>query len=136
MLKLEIEYCYDFFLLGLSCHEPAYRLCWAINNKLGLQLEKLDQDVCILSKDIESYHQYFLYESVEDNVIFSLVKNRGELGGLLMPNFPKMDYFLKIENYSQEEDMFLDQVRKLPWVNAVFNIQVNELKYKENLIFE
>ena len=97
MLKLDISYDFDFYLLGISCFEPAYRLCWAMNKHLELNLEKLEEDICILYKNRESFHQYYFYESIEEEVYFSVVKNRGELGGLLIPELPKIDYFLKIE---------------------------------------
>ena len=37
---LEEEYEYDFDLYGISSHEKDYRICWAINNSLGLSLER------------------------------------------------------------------------------------------------
>ena len=39
---LEIEYDYDFVLIGISSHEKDYRVCWALNNKLGLELVKTE----------------------------------------------------------------------------------------------
>jgi hypothetical protein len=34
------EYEYDFSLLGICCHEKDYRLCWAVNSTLDLNLTK------------------------------------------------------------------------------------------------
>ena len=41
-LKLPTETDYDFILIGVSSNMPDYRICWAINNALFLQLEKVD----------------------------------------------------------------------------------------------
>jgi len=37
---LKIEYDFDFVLIGISSHEKDYRICWALNNVLGLDLTK------------------------------------------------------------------------------------------------
>jgi len=38
--KLAVEPDYRFFLIGISSHENDYHLCWAINQKLNLNLQK------------------------------------------------------------------------------------------------
>ena len=42
---LEEEYEYDFDLYGISSHEKDYRICWAINNSLGLSLERTTENI-------------------------------------------------------------------------------------------
>lgn len=39
--QLQIDYDFDFRLIGISCHARDYRLCWALNNHLEIQLEKV-----------------------------------------------------------------------------------------------
>ena len=39
---LENDFEYTFQLIGISCHEKDYRLCWAINQKLALNLKKTE----------------------------------------------------------------------------------------------
>ena len=40
--QLNIEYDYDFFLLGLVCQAKDYRLCFEVNKKLGVEFNKID----------------------------------------------------------------------------------------------
>ena len=42
---LEEEYEYDFKLLGICCHEKDYRLCWAVNSTLDLNLSKSNKGI-------------------------------------------------------------------------------------------
>ena len=42
---LEDAYEYDFLLIGISCHEKDYRLSWALNQNLSLQLIKEKEDI-------------------------------------------------------------------------------------------
>ena len=42
---LEEKYEFDFNLLGICCHEKDYRLCWAVNSTLRLNLSKTKDDI-------------------------------------------------------------------------------------------
>ena len=39
-LTLDIEYDYEFILIGISCHSRDYKLCWAINKQQGFNFIK------------------------------------------------------------------------------------------------
>ena len=39
-LKLELEPDPEVVVIGISCHEQDYRLCWALNRHLGLTLTR------------------------------------------------------------------------------------------------
>ena len=41
-LVLELEYDFDFFLLGVSSHVANYRLAWGMNQQFELDLERVD----------------------------------------------------------------------------------------------
>ena len=45
---LEDAYEYDFLLIGISCHEKDYRISWALNQNLSLQLVKDKEDIEVL----------------------------------------------------------------------------------------
>ena len=134
MQKLVLEYDLDFALFGISCHEQAYRLCWQLNRELGMNLERADEDISFLHKEEESFHPLYTYET-EDMTWFSLVKNRSERG-VLIPELPHIDYFLKVEDLLEDEDELRNKIRGLRFVNAVYSIDVEQLKSKENLIFD
>lgn len=135
MLKLDVEYDFDFILFGISCHEKDYRLCWALNLELGVNLYRDEEDICIYHSEMESSHPVFFYHNEEDNAFYSLLKNRSN-NGFVIPELPQIDYFFKVEDFMEDESEILKSLRQLKWVNAAYKIGVHELKSKENLIFE
>ena len=44
--KLRVDYEYDFDLMGISSSAKAFKLAWAINNKIGINLRKAE-DYCL-----------------------------------------------------------------------------------------
>ncbi len=134
--QLEVEYDYDFILVGISCHAKDYRLCWALNNTLSLAMEKEDSDVEILHKKKVSQHSIFSYYHEENYTEYTLVLNRGT-HGLLIPEQKQADYLLMIRN-SFEDDIadVRKRVRGIEFVLMAFEIEVDGLKSKQNLQFK
>ena len=137
LLKLDFEYDYDFLLLGISCHEKDYRLCWAINNKLGFDLKK-SQELEIKEKNRKELSSYSLYsfEEIEKYREYYVIANRTN-DRFLIPEQKQADYFILIKgNISRpEKDLFIKNIKEINMILAVFIINPNELKSKQNLLF-
>ena len=43
--SLDDEVEYDLVLIGISCHEKDYRLCWGINSVVDFNLERADKEL-------------------------------------------------------------------------------------------
>jgi hypothetical protein len=134
---LDIEYDFDFILLGISCHEKDYRISWALREKLGIDLCR-GEDIVIASKKPNESGSYAVFEFLtedSDSGIF-LVANRCE-SSLLVPEQRSVDYFLIARGaYDQEnQNTMLKQIREIPFVLTVFTIDPNSLKSRQNLIF-
>jgi len=134
---LEDDYDYDFKLLGISCHEKDYRICWGINTHLGFSLEREENDIEVIIKksNRHSLHSSFeYYDNDYDNEYF-LLTNRSSLG-YLIPEKAQADYLLMIkENYPVDLKDLISQLKSIPFVLTAFEIDVYSLKSKENLIF-
>ena len=99
---LNDEYEYNFNLIGISCHEKDYRLCWAINQSLKISLEKEDENLEVLSNKTKgmSSHSLYYYKNEDTKNEFYLIKNRSSFG-ILIPEQSQADYLLMIkENYA------------------------------------
>ena len=134
---LEDAYEYDFLLIGISCHEKDYRLSWALNQNLSLQLikEKEDIEVFINKTNESSLHSFYSYKNEETQNEFILINNRSS-AGFLIPEKSMADYLLIIkENFNYPLDFYLKKIKSVNFVLTAFNIAVEELKSKENLIF-
>jgi len=135
--QLDVDYDFDFRLIGISCHSRDYRLCWALNNHLEIQLEKIHRENAAsgLKKNgiaIESIYSYF---DEENHSAYQLLYNKHN-NNLLLPEQKLADFLLIIDQMNNEmfEDL-LKKLREIDIINTAFVIDVNTLKSKENLIF-
>lgn len=132
VLRMDFEY--KFALLGISCHERDYRLGWFINNALHFSMEKQDPLV-IRQKNGDSFHSFFSYIEPEDHVNVSFLTNRGE-GGYILPEYQQFDYLFKLEEIGGlTTGDFQQVIRRIPIVLGAYEIEVDRLKSKENLLF-
>ena len=136
-LVLDIEYEFDFTLIGVSCHEKDYRLSWALNNNLNLELAKT-KDLKIDSKKYKEplSHSMFAFVSEEQYRQYYLISNKGTQV-LLVPEQKAADFFLLIKGTLLNDDkaIILKKVKDTPGVLTAFGIDPNKLKSKENLLF-
>ena len=135
----------NFELIAVHTTLDLYRVAYFINKILKLQLHyKLNLD----SFDI------FEYVDINTQEVWSLVANKGEVlvaknktdtinfGGkatslktYLIPEHKNVDCFLKVENYTQNSSYILSKIGQIPQVITAFSIDANQLKSKNNLIF-
>ena len=155
--RLVVDQFYDdvYSLLALHCTIEDYRIAYLLNQHLEIQLQRQDKDV-----DFEyTKASYALYEWVEQKkqVTWNLVSNvcRREEESLvssgilfkdqekitrtfnLIPEYKSVNYFLKIHNDGNyiNEKLILDKLQKIPQIATAYTIDSNELKSKDNLIF-
>ncbi len=133
---LEIAYDYDFVLIGISSHEKDYRICWALNNQLGLNLVKTDAlEIKDKKQDDPSFFSLFSFELPDEFMDYFIIANRSEKG-LLIPEQKQVDYFFIIRG-EIENDKVMDMIRRIKessLVQTAFRVDVNALKSKQNLI--
>lgn len=128
---LDIEEDYDFGLIGISCHGKDYRLCWELNNRLSIDLKR-SQDL-VIDNSTFSFYEYF---AETDHIEYFFISNRGEQR-YLVPEQRKVDYFFVIRG-PLFDDLTKDIIWKINSISLVltsFNIDPNQLKSKENLLF-
>lgn len=158
-LTLDIEYDYDFTLFGIVCFERDYRFCWALNKELGWKLEKTDdyelhgkkQELFHFTMyayiDEELYREYYILSNKSYNFLKSTsVPATADLFGeepeisdrqLLIPEQAKADYFILIKGNIDKEETpaLLDKIKRISFVVTGFDIAINSLKSKQNLLF-
>lgn len=136
--KLEPEYDYDFFLVGISCHEKDYRVCWGVNKVLDLDLEKVD-DLEIHSKkpNEDAMFALFSQQMTDTEVDYFLISNKTPGPGLLIPEQKSADYFFIARGPfdGNDEDRMLSSLKSISFVLTAFRLDPDSLKSKQNLIF-
>ena len=157
---LEVSYDYDFLLIGISSHEKDYRICWALNKKLSLDLKKTDSlEIKGKKQTTPSYFSFFIFDKEEDFLEYSVIANFSEsksmdikthsLFGmedanehhseneLLIPEQKQMNYFLVVRGEMEDDavDELVKQIKEIDVVQTAVRIDATQLKSKQNLIF-
>jgi len=160
---LEIEYDYDFVLIGISSHEKDYRFCWALNNKLSLELVKQESlEIKGKKQTTPSYFSFFTFDDADQFTEYSVLANFSESKSLapatentlfetagaaqqdgqsenefLVPEHKQMNYFFIIrgEMENEEADELIKQIKEIDIILTAVRIDVKSLKSKQNLIF-
>lgn len=146
-LTLSAEEDYSFHLLGISSHAKDYRLCWAVNSVLGIELEKQEMDSPLpgtTKKQLSLLEEtpvaqtitiYTFYDQ-ETYIDYTLINNYNP-AGYMAPEQKSANFFLKITGDLADErkaDLML-ALKEIDLVLAVFDIDVKKLKSKQNFLF-
>jgi hypothetical protein len=156
---LEIEYDYEFVLIGISSHEKDYRFCWSLNNKLKLELSKKESlEIKGKRQKTPSYFSFFTFEDQDQYKEYSVLANFSESKSLvltentlfgtpeksrqsenefLIPEHKQMNYFLIVhgEMTDFEVDQLIKDIKDIDIVKTAIRIDPKTLKSKQNLIF-
>lgn len=148
----------DYQLIAIHTTLEDYRLAYFINKNLPVLLSKSKNDVSIKSNAIETQFSRFVYEDENKDVTWNLVQNKNDYSqedfaintGLftdsktkistkiyLIPEYKKVDYFLKIENNlsTSEIENTISVLKKINKISTVYTVSVDNIKSKDNLIF-
>ena len=132
--KLETSIDPDVMVIGISCHENDYRLCWALNRQLGLALTRRRDDIQEPGPRAVSYHSVYDHSDERDLVRYTLINNHGA-AGLLLKEQRSADFFLLADReVVVDEKELLERVRGTELVLAVFPLAFNDLKAGHKLL--
>lgn len=146
---------HDYGLIGIHCSIEDYRLAYFLNKFLNISLSRKDKDV-----DFHNQVHYPIFEWFDENklITWNLVSNICKIETEtyenteslfnsphtttkthhLIPEYRKVNYFLKIT----EEDisatklkLILNKILNIPQIITAYNLNPEDLKSKNNLIF-
>ncbi len=148
----------DYQLIAIHTSLEDYRLAYFINQNLPIILKKSDSSIQINNKDGEIQFSRFIFDDEKASVYWNLIQNKNNMlvrspnenQGLFaesstkfsakiyfIPEYKKVDYFLKIENTETAIDVLeiTNQINKIERISAVYAVDVENIKSKNNLIF-
>jgi hypothetical protein len=148
----------DYDLIAIHTSLEDYRLAYFINQKLPINLSKSKNEIQINIKEGETNFSRFHYNDTEKDVSWDLIQNKNEVTQykkgntqnlfsdvtmevstkvFLLPEFKKVDYFLKIENNDDTMNVSKIQIllNTIDNVSTVYAVDTNQIKSKNNLIF-
>ena len=148
-----------FTLIAIHCSEEAYKLAYLLNLQLNMRLKRKKTDLDFSTEgllitfplyDFEDVHKYTHFylvankcRSVEASLqssggLFSELVSEKSTAHYLLPEFKKVDYFLKI--YSDFETVtlrrMLSQLNEIKQVISAYTLEIDNIKSRNNLIFD
>jgi len=148
----------DYQLIAIHTSLEDYRLAYFINQKLPINLGKNKNEIQINIKEGETKFSRFYYYDDEKTISWNLIQNKNEViqqkndksqnlfsninmevstKVYLLPEFKKVDYFLKIEN--MDDLMNVAEIQALlntiDNISTAYTVETNKIKSKNNLIF-
>ncbi len=148
----------DYHLVAIHTALEDYRLAYFINQKLTINLSISKDEIHVNIKEGEANFSRFYYFEKENEISWNLIQNKNKViqhknedsqnlfldvkmevatKVYLIPEFKKVDYFLKIENL--EENMSLNAIQQLlntiENISTAYSVEPNKIKSKNNLIF-
>lgn len=155
--KLILDDFYDesYKLIAIHCRLEDYRLAYLLNKYINLKLRRTENDLDF--KYLESSYSLFEWYNDTEYVKWNLVSNvcQKEEDSLyssgtlfsdnskvlktfhLIPEYKKVDFFLKIseEIQSVDEKTILSRLQAIPQIITSYTVDPLKIKSKDNLIF-
>lgn len=143
----------DYDLIAINTTIEDYLLAFNINQMLKLTLSRHKNDIISTNNAREVRFSRYGFEDENQDLYWSLVQNQKWIDTAennfslfeqvqqkvyLLPEFKNVDYFLKIEGSefdNNEIQYILFRIKKINNVSAVFTVDTDNLKSKNNLIF-
>lgn len=133
--KLDFKFENDFSLIGIASHENDYRLSWAINKYLNLDLVKVnDLSVSHPKHKISVNYSMYSCEDTNNYFLYNLISNKSE-GGFLLPEMKNIDFVLRISG-SPDMDFIQEILTKLKKIDIIITaFLIDGLTGKLNKVF-
>lgn len=156
--KLILEDAFDevmYTLIGIHCNLEDYRLAYLLNKRIGINLIRKPCDLDF--KKTKSSYSIFEWEDKKQLITWSLVSNICKTEEYkevnykslfdipekitktfnLIPEYKKVNFFLKIDTVfnSNTEIEILNNIKSIMQIATAYSIDPNQLKTKDNLIF-
>jgi hypothetical protein len=145
----------DYDLIAIHTPLEDYRLAFKLNQNLNITLSKNDIEVPIEVNEKVAHFSRFTFEDQTQMMVWDLIQNKQEMAQLvkvgtvdlfenkyittqvsLVSELKKVDYFLKIEHDSHcKIKDIINKINKIDAVSTVYEVNANEIKSKNNLIF-
>ena len=148
----------DYSLIAIHTSLEDYRLAYFINQKLHVSLNKSIKEIQITDKEGEVYFSRFHYYQKKKDISWDLIQNINEViqkkkednqdlftnfdlevakKVYMIPEFKKVNYFLKIENSEDNTNLIeiQSELNSIDQIATNYIVDINKIKSKNNLIF-
>ncbi len=141
----------EYSLFAIHSALEDYHLAYCINRELSLKLRKNPEALLVSAKAGEATFSRFTFYNERQDTGWDLIQNKQEVAtqgiadgffsgmsvsstAYLLPEFSKVDYFLRIEN-PEEIPSLIKKIKKIDRVSAAYAVERSRIKSKNHLIF-
>src|SRR5690554_7362774 len=158
-LTLDEDFEDSFELVAIHCSVEDFRMAYLLNREARIKLERNASDLDFTRKNEQVFFSIYEFIDAQNHTKYSLIANKAhqakhvEVGHenayeslfdtksethYLLPELNKIDYFIKVEH---EGGVFplkelVTIIHGMKQVVTAYAVDINNIKSKENLIFE
>lgn len=124
----------EVMLVGISSHVNDYRLCWALNRTLGINLVRRTAD--IVENGPRKPLRFAVFDHVDEryNARWTLVNNHGD-DAILVKEQRQADFFLIVDEHAPISPAdLLQQVRLSEFVLTAYPLAYGDLRTGHKLL--
>ncbi len=147
----------DYFLLAIHCSLEDYRMAYVLNKYLGTCLKRMKLDLKAGATTPLSFSWYQWYDK-RYGITWNLINNQSHTDadhilfdketplflelesismakGNFIQEYPKADYFLKIDKEAEAPRKILADLNTIPQIITAYTVDTRSLKTTHHLIF-
>ncbi len=147
----------NYSLIAIHTNLEDFRLAYFVNEVLNLNLKKNLNDILINIAEGETQFTNFVFDDLKNDISWNLFENKNQVTikndelkidlfsnakletskkVFMLPEFKKVDYFLKIDHQDEiNETELINNLKALDRISTVYSIEISKIKNKNNLIF-
>ena len=127
----------DYRLVGIASALKEYKVCYHLNQLLGLDFRKLEPLV-FEPKDRTRKTEFSVFKAEDVSKNTFLVFTNKNMGEYLLPEISNFDYLVQLRGKFTEDDIkaFMDGIRQFPEVVMCLEVPLKKIKSKERLAYE
>ena len=141
----------SIYLIGISSALDNYNLVYKLNKQLNLNFVRSKKDIDLPRE--KAYYSHFIAKNKSKEIIYDFFSNKfkkisspDKLNKLdlfnspfskevyLLEEYKEADYFIKSTDQKYHKEI-INYIRNIPQISIIYNVNSNEIKNKENLIF-
>ncbi len=141
----------SIYLIGINSTLENHQLVFKLNRDLNLNFVRSKQDIDLPLEN--AYYSHFFSKNKSREIIYELFSNKfkkisfpKKINNLYLFNSPfskevyllkeykEADYFVKSIDQKNQLKLIND-IRKIPYISIIYDLNSDEIKNKENLIF-
>ena len=142
----------SIYLIGINSSLDSYKLVFKINKELNLNFVRSKKDIDLPKE--KAYYSHFVAKNNSEEILYDFFSNKfqkiifpNKFSGpnlfnspfskevYLLKEYKNADYFIKSSDQKDHYEI-INNIRKIPEISIIYNLNSNEIKNKENLIFE